>query len=68
MAKFCTNCGATLPDDKNFCTECGTPVAIEEPVQQTPLHLHISIKILYLQVKRYRQKEANMTQLQQVVT
>ena len=36
MAKFCTNCGATLPDDKNFCTECGTPVAIEEPVQQTP--------------------------------
>ena len=36
MAKFCTNCGATLPDDKNFCTECGTPVVTEEPVQQAP--------------------------------
>ena len=23
MAKFCTNCGATLDDDKKFCTECG---------------------------------------------
>lgn len=31
MAKFCTNCGATLPDDKNFCTECGTPVGTVEP-------------------------------------
>ena len=26
MAKFCTNCGATLDDDKKFCTECGAPV------------------------------------------
>ncbi len=23
MAKFCTNCGATLDDDKKFCTACG---------------------------------------------
>ena len=26
MAKFFTNCGATLDDDKKFCTECGAPV------------------------------------------
>ncbi|MBQ2896115.1 MAG: zinc ribbon domain-containing protein, partial [Oscillospiraceae bacterium] len=31
MAKFCTNCGATLDDDKKFCTECGAPVN-ESPV------------------------------------
>ena len=36
MAKFCTNCGATLPDDKNFCTECGSPVATVEPAMETP--------------------------------
>lgn len=29
MAKFCTECGATLSDDKKFCTECGTPVQAE---------------------------------------
>ncbi len=27
MARFCTNCGATLDDDKKFCTECGTSMA-----------------------------------------
>jgi len=27
MAKFCTNCGASLPDNRKFCTECGTPLA-----------------------------------------
>ena len=26
MAKFCTNCGATLDDDKKFCTQCGASV------------------------------------------
>ena len=29
MAKFCTNCGASMPDDKNFCTECGMSVNTE---------------------------------------
>ena len=36
MAKFCTNCGATLPDDKNFCTECGTPVATVDATGAEP--------------------------------
>ncbi len=49
MAKFCTNCGASMPEDKNFCTECGMPVNTENsnaatntssaetpPIQQTP--------------------------------
>ena len=49
MAKFCTNCGASMPNDKNFCTECGMSVNTENsnvatdtssaappPIQQTP--------------------------------
>ena len=35
MAKFCTNCGATLEDDKKFCTECGTSVN-DAPVGAAP--------------------------------
>ena len=35
MAKFCTNCGATLDDDKKFCTECGAPVN-ESPAGAAP--------------------------------
>ena len=42
MAKFCTNCGATLDDDKKFCTECGASVneapagAVAPPPQAAP--------------------------------
>ena len=36
MAKFCTNCGATLDDDKKFCTECGASVN-ETPAGAAPL-------------------------------
>ncbi len=25
-AKFCTNCGASLPANAKFCSECGNPV------------------------------------------
>ena len=35
MAKFCTNCGATLDDDKKFCTECGASVN-ESPAWAAP--------------------------------
>ncbi len=35
MAKFCTNCGATLSDDKQFCTECGTPM--NKPPETEPV-------------------------------
>lgn len=51
MAKFCTECGATLSDDKKFCTECGTPVQAEpqenmvaelvtdvQPAEAAPVH------------------------------
>ncbi len=41
MAKFCTNCGSPMEEDKKFCTECGTsfldtaaaPAAPQPPVQ-----------------------------------
>ncbi len=26
MAKFCTGCGASMPDEQKFCTECGAPM------------------------------------------
>lgn len=28
MARFCTSCGATLADEKKFCTECGVPADV----------------------------------------
>ena len=34
--KFCTNCGAQLPEGVKFCTECGTKFDVETPVQETP--------------------------------
>ena len=47
MAKFCTQCGATLPDETRFCTECGAtlpggadpappPPQAESPIQSPP--------------------------------
>ena len=27
---FCTKCGALLPEDARFCTNCGTPVVPAE--------------------------------------
>lgn len=41
MAKFCTNCGASVPDDKNFCTECGSAVAAETPLRQQQAVPHV---------------------------
>jgi len=29
MAKFCTECGATLQENAKFCIQCGTPVERE---------------------------------------
>lgn len=35
--RFCTNCGAQIPDGTKFCTECGMPAAQEPaPVRQDP--------------------------------
>lgn len=31
--KFCSNCGAQLPDDAQFCGSCGTPVSADQPSQ-----------------------------------
>lgn len=43
MAKFCTQCGATLPDEMRFCTECGalndtaeSPATAEVPPASPP--------------------------------
>ena len=34
--KYCTNCGAQLPDGAKFCTSCGTPIATApDPVRAT---------------------------------
>ena len=34
--KFCTNCGAQLPDGSKFCTECGQRIEQAESVAQAP--------------------------------
>lgn len=36
---FCTNCGASLPDDASFCTTCGARVAadVTEPMPAAPM-------------------------------
>lgn len=39
MAKFCTSCGAPLPEEAQFCTSCGAPVAASKQASptQTPV-------------------------------
>ena len=35
--KYCSNCGAQLPDNANFCSSCGTRFnAPQQPYQQQP--------------------------------
>lgn len=41
MAKFCSTCGAQLPDTANVCSNCGTPLASAQqpaaPQYQQPM-------------------------------
>ena len=32
----CPNCGASLPDDASFCSECGSPLAAPSPTAPAP--------------------------------
>lgn len=32
---FCMHCGSLVPEDSNFCIECGTPVQVQQPVEET---------------------------------
>ena len=36
--KFCTNCGAQLPDGVAFCPSCGTPVPAQDQAKQNPYY------------------------------
>ncbi len=36
MAKFCTECGETLPDGAKFCASCGSRVAVATPPPPPP--------------------------------
>jgi len=31
--RFCTNCGAMIPEESNFCVECGLKIGDEKPVE-----------------------------------
>ena len=33
--KYCTNCGAQIPDGSKFCTVCGTPVPAQDQAQRS---------------------------------
>ena len=37
--KFCTNCGAQIPDGSKFCTECGQ--RIEQAASAAPAEIHV---------------------------
>lgn len=44
--KFCTNCGAQIPDGSKFCTECGQRIEQAEPAAQAhkseaPADVHV---------------------------
>ena len=38
MSKYCPKCGNELPDDAQFCNECGYSVLVDDnsPVKETP--------------------------------
>lgn len=38
MANFCQNCGNKLKGTDKFCTKCGTPVAVTEQNNQSPIN------------------------------
>lgn len=35
--KFCPNCGAELKPEAKFCVACGTPIAVKQPVEPSPV-------------------------------
>lgn len=37
MNNFCENCGNKLQSTEKFCIKCGTPIAVTEQNQQTPI-------------------------------
>ncbi len=41
--KFCSECGANLPDDALFCMSCGASVheAVKQPVPEQPAYVNI---------------------------
>jgi len=49
MAKFCTECGAAMENDRSFCPNCGRPVAdtgrdmFREPVKKAGLEEPMSL-------------------------
>ena len=38
--KFCTNCGAQIPDGSKFCTECGQRIE-QAPKSEAPAVVHV---------------------------
>lgn len=37
---FCTQCGATIPDDSRFCEQCGAAVSAEAPAPRESAEQH----------------------------
>jgi class 3 adenylate cyclase/tetratricopeptide (TPR) repeat protein len=38
LSRACTNCGTSLPGNARFCSNCGQPVAVSTPVDETRLN------------------------------
>jgi len=40
MTRFCTHCGQAVPDNCNFCTNCGAPIAASQPQPQYQVNIN----------------------------
>ena len=36
---YCTNCNQLLPDNAKFCSNCGSSIVPEEPIEEQPSQL-----------------------------
>lgn len=65
--KTCPKCNASMPDDVNFCTECGTKMS--EPQEQTKFCISCGAKIPYEAqfCPECAAKQTEMNQAKQIV-
>ena len=65
--KFCTNCGAQIPDGSKFCTECGQRIEQAEPAAQAPKPEAPAVVHVYGQPVNHRFSEPVIPEAEQGV-
>ncbi len=56
---FCKKCGNEIIEGRAFCTNCGTPVAAEAPVQQAPAQQYAQPQYQQAPAQQYAQPQQN---------